>query len=128
MFRRRLLTQTLPQYSLRQYVMYEAGGGKTTSSAVAASSQQPELARSGTASSAGKTDGKDVPSASRGPSRRRDSDWSTDTMAGPHLSGSDPRMFPGVLTREHRSGSSRNLAQADESTLPSRDAPNGHDG
>ncbi|UKZ73439.1 AMP deaminase [Trichoderma virens FT-333] len=31
-----------------------------------------------------------------------------------HLSGSDPMMFPGILAREHRNNSSRNLAQSDE--------------
>lgn len=29
--------------------------------------------------------------------------------ADPHLSGGDPRMFPGVLTRGHRTNSLRNL-------------------
>ncbi|QYS94077.1 AMP deaminase [Trichoderma simmonsii] len=31
-----------------------------------------------------------------------------------HLSGSDPMMFPGILAREHRNNSSRNLAQSDD--------------
>ena len=38
----------------------------------------------------------------------------TDAMADLHLSGSDPRMFPGILTREQRSGSLKNLAHADD--------------
>ncbi len=38
----------------------------------------------------------------------------TDAMADLHLSGSDPRMFPGILTREQRSGSLKNLAHAYE--------------
>lgn len=35
-------------------------------------------------------------------------------MADNHLSGSDPMMFPGILAREHRNNSSRNLAQGDD--------------
>jgi AMP deaminase len=29
-----------------------------------------------------------------------------------HVSGNDPMMFPGILAREHRNNSSRNLAQS----------------
>lgn len=35
-------------------------------------------------------------------------------MADNHLSGSDPMIFPGILAREHRNNSSRNLAQGDD--------------
>lgn len=36
------------------------------------------------------------------------------TMADSHVSGNDPMMFPGILAREHRNNSSRNLAQGDD--------------
>ncbi|KAM0563801.1 hypothetical protein ACHAPJ_000007 [Fusarium lateritium] len=44
----------------------------------------------------------------------RDQPWPGDAMGDPHLSGSDPRMFPGIFTRGHRTGSLRNLAQASD--------------
>ena len=47
-----------------------------------------------------------------GLSASRDQAWPSDAMADHHLSGSDPRMFPGIFTRGHRTGSMRNLAQA----------------
>lgn len=37
-----------------------------------------------------------------------------DSSANLHLSGSDPRLFPGILTREHRSGSLKNVSHANE--------------
>lgn len=37
---------------------------------------------------------------------------SAGTMADSHVSGNDPMMFPGILAREHRNNSSRNLAQS----------------
>ncbi|KAF4509715.1 hypothetical protein G6O67_003857 [Ophiocordyceps sinensis] len=48
-------------------------------------------------------------------------------MADLHLSGSDPRMFPGILTRDHRSGSLRNLAQAEDGPVDSSEAPGEED-
>ncbi|KAM0245344.1 hypothetical protein ACHAQJ_010585 [Trichoderma viride] len=36
------------------------------------------------------------------------------TVADNHLSGNDPMIFPGILAREHRNNSSRNLAQSDD--------------
>lgn len=48
-------------------------------------------------------------------------------MADLHLSGSDPRMFPGILTRDHRSGSLRNLTQADDWPVDSSEAPGEED-
>ncbi|KAI5462934.1 hypothetical protein BGZ63DRAFT_422345 [Mariannaea sp. PMI_226] len=44
----------------------------------------------------------------------REQAWSSDGMADLHLSGSDPRIFPGVFTRGQRTGSSRNLGQAND--------------
>ncbi|KAJ6786882.1 hypothetical protein PWT90_00023 [Aphanocladium album] len=38
----------------------------------------------------------------------------SESTADLHLSGSDPRLFPGLLAREHRSGSLKNLAQAQD--------------
>ncbi|KAH7160103.1 hypothetical protein B0J13DRAFT_121198 [Dactylonectria estremocensis] len=42
----------------------------------------------------------------------REQVWSNDGMADLHLSGSDPRMFPGVFTPGQRVASFRNLGQA----------------
>ncbi|QPG99072.1 hypothetical protein C2857_000764 [Epichloe festucae Fl1] len=47
----------------------------------------------------------------------------SDAMADLHLSGSDPRLFPGIFTREHRSGSLRNLHQGDEWAVDSSEPP-----
>lgn len=44
----------------------------------------------------------------------REQAWPSDAMADHHLSGTDPRMFPGIFTRGHRTGSMRNLAQASD--------------
>ncbi|KAM0242506.1 hypothetical protein ACHAPO_000927 [Fusarium lateritium] len=49
-----------------------------------------------------------------GLSATREQTWPSDGMADHHLSGSDPRMFPGIFTRGHRTGSMRNLAQASD--------------
>ncbi|KAF4461498.1 AMP deaminase [Fusarium albosuccineum] len=56
-----------------------------------------------------------------GISTGRDQTWSNDAMADLHLSGSDPRMFPGIFTRGHRTGSFRNLGQANEGRSTSDD-------
>lgn len=42
-----------------------------------------------------------------------DMEHSTVALSSPHLSGSDPRMFPGILAKEHRNDSFRVLGQAD---------------
>ncbi|KAG5930021.1 hypothetical protein E4U42_003324 [Claviceps africana] len=39
---------------------------------------------------------------------------SLDSMADLHLSGSDPKLFPGIFTRDHPSGSLQDLDQGDE--------------
>ncbi|ENH71831.1 AMP deaminase [Fusarium oxysporum f. sp. cubense race 1] len=49
-----------------------------------------------------------------GLSAGRDQTWPSDPMSDHHLSGTDPRMFPGIFTRGHRTGSHRNLAQASD--------------
>lgn len=46
-----------------------------------------------------------------------DPTWPTDAMASLHLSGSEPKVFPGVFTRGNRSGSLRVQSQVDEYTL-----------
>ncbi|KAJ4224216.1 AMP deaminase [Fusarium solani] len=56
-----------------------------------------------------------------GLSTGRDQTWTSDAMADLHLSGSDPRMFPGIFTRGHRTGSLRNLGQAAEGRTISDD-------
>ncbi|TWU73976.1 AMP deaminase [Metarhizium rileyi] len=48
-------------------------------------------------------------------------------MADLHLSGSDPMLFPGIFTRDHRSESLRNLNQADEWIVDSSEAPGDQD-
>ncbi|KAM5356350.1 hypothetical protein ACJ41O_002996 [Fusarium nematophilum] len=54
-------------------------------------------------------------------STSRDQTWPSDAMADLHLSGSDPRMFPGIFTRGHRTGSWRNLGQANDGRSTSDD-------
>lgn len=53
----------------------------------------------------------------------REAAWPSEAMADLHLSGSDPRMFPGIFTRGHRTGSSRNLEQLAEERLSSDEEP-----
>ncbi|KAK2609047.1 AMP deaminase [Conoideocrella luteorostrata] len=55
-----------------------------------------------------------------------DSAMHSQAMADLHLSGSDPRLFPGIFTRDHRSGSLRNLHQ-DEWAVNSSEAPGDED-
>jgi AMP deaminase len=43
-------------------------------------------------------------------------------VADPHLSGDDPKMFPGVLTRGRRKNSLRNLTAAEDSTKTGNDS------
>lgn len=52
-----------------------------------------------------------------------ESGWSGNMMADRHMSGSDPKMFPGVLTRGHRTNSLRSLTQADDGASAARDGP-----
>lgn len=46
-------------------------------------------------------------------------------MADLHLSGSDPRMFPGILTRGQRTNSFRSLGTAAEGSSPLKDGSGG---
>ncbi|PFH58937.1 hypothetical protein XA68_13026 [Ophiocordyceps unilateralis] len=48
-------------------------------------------------------------------------------MSDLHLSGIDPKLFPGILTREHRSGSLRNLAQTNTWPVDSNEVPEDDD-
>lgn len=52
-----------------------------------------------------------------------DSGRAQGAMADLHLSGSDPRLFPGIFTRDHRSGGLRNSNQTDEWVVDSSEAP-----
>jgi hypothetical protein len=53
--------------------------------------------------------------------------WTAGTVtADLHLSGDDPRMFPGVLTRGHRTNSLRNMTQFDE--VPNHGPQRGNNG
>ncbi|RCI09030.1 hypothetical protein L249_4912 [Ophiocordyceps polyrhachis-furcata BCC 54312] len=51
----------------------------------------------------------------------------SEIMSDVHLSGTDPKLFPGILTREHRSGSLRSLAQASTWPVDSSEAPQDDD-
>ncbi|KAH7326771.1 hypothetical protein B0I35DRAFT_423570 [Stachybotrys elegans] len=58
---------------------------------------------------------------------RKENSWSGNMMGDLHLSGSDPRMFPGILTRGQRTNSLRNLAQMEDGTshsAPGKDKAN----
>lgn len=59
-------------------------------------------------------------------SSRMQSDWSTEKMTSPHLSGSDPRIFPGILARDRHSSGSRPPAQADGAGAEPRESPGGN--
>lgn len=48
-------------------------------------------------------------------------------MSDLHLSGIDPQLFPGILSREHRSGSLRSLAAATTWPVDSSEAPEDDD-
>ena len=52
---------------------------------------------------------------------------STEAMADLHISGSDPRLFPGIFTRDHRSDSLRNLTQIGDWTVNSNESPGDED-
>jgi hypothetical protein len=52
-----------------------------------------------------------------------ESNWAANAMPDPHMSGSDPRMFPGIVTRSNRSGSLRNLAHGLDGSVASTDLP-----
>ncbi|PHH68401.1 hypothetical protein CDD82_593 [Ophiocordyceps australis] len=53
----------------------------------------------------------------------RELEQPTEALANLHLSGSDPKIFPGIFTRDHRSSSLRNLAQAEQGPIDSNEAP-----
>lgn len=57
----------------------------------------------------------------------RDVTRASDAMADLHLSGSDLRMFPGILTRDHQSVNFRTLAQAGEWPVDSNEVPGAED-
>lgn len=61
------------------------------------------------------------------PKANREAARPSDAMADLHLSGSDPRMFPGIFTRDQRSGSLRNLAQAGDWPVDSSETPGEED-
>lgn len=45
-----------------------------------------------------------------------ESNWSTDSLRDLYMSGREPKMFPGVVTRRQRSGSTRQVEEQKPST------------
>ncbi|CAM1507377.1 Fc.00g070180.m01.CDS01 [Cosmosporella sp. VM-42] len=127
----RYFTLTQEREVLRRYVIYNASNGISDLSVSVgtggAEGPQPILGQSNTV---GTTFGDQVVNLDTsvqassyhntivgspvGVPPSQEQGWPSDPMADLHLSGSDPRMFPGIFTRGHWSGSSRNLAQAEE--------------
>jgi hypothetical protein len=56
-----------------------------------------------------------------------EANWAANALPDPHMSGSDPRMFPGIVTRSNRSGSMRNLAHGLDGSVASTDLPDDSD-
>lgn len=117
-----------PCPSLRRYVTYVAGSDVTASSTMASIQQlDPKLAAGPSLS---RTDGnvglsEAVPTASGPPLSQPE--WSAETMdSSRHLSGSDPRLFPGVVSRDQRSGS-RTIAQPDEVAIDTEESGSEND-
>lgn len=120
------MAETDPRHSLRRYVTYQVNeppgeaawtGGKAVESA--GPGPGPGRGR-GASQGHGEAAGtQHMPS--------RESEPPSEAMADLHLSGSDPRMFPGIFTRAHQSGSLRNLAQAENWPVDSSEAPGEED-
>ncbi|PNY29293.1 AMP deaminase [Tolypocladium capitatum] len=116
---------------LRRYVTYEvnnelagdavpsaepAGSGPTQAGSALAKPEHSGVAVTPLAAAAG-TQSKPNREAAR----------PSNAMADLHLSGRDPRMFPGIFTRDQRSGSLRNLAQAGDWPVDSSETPGEED-
>ena len=110
---------------LMRYVTYDAGS-ELNGNAGGIAGKAEETVPSGPALTSA-TLGHHEATATASPKSNRDVARAPDAMADMHLSGSDPRMFPGILTRDHRSGSLRNLAQAAEWPVDSNEAPSSED-
>lgn len=127
--------------SLRRYVAYD--GTKESNSAAASAdistpgapstTREPSSVRNSTKKvderppqTVGRVAGSGSKSTLNG-DVSHDSGVGQEAMADLHLSGSDPRLFPGIFMRDHRSGSLRNLNQADEWVVDSNEAPGDDD-
>ncbi|GJN72830.1 AMP deaminase [Purpureocillium lilacinum] len=110
---------------LRRYVTFDSGNEQNGSGPVAGKAQESSAAQWPNSTSA--TPGYAEASAAASPKSNRDASRVSDAMADLHLSGSDPRMFPGILTRDQRSGSLRNLAQAEGWPVDSNEEPGDED-
>lgn len=96
---------------MRRYVTYDANTDTMTPAATA-----PDYSTPNTSAPAG-NQAAGVPTPRKAPAEglSKAQTWAAPTMVGdPHLSGDDPKMFPGVLTRGRRKNSLRNLSQADD--------------
>lgn len=126
--------------SLRRYVAYDASNEANFAAISAEPSTTTALRTTGSGLSQGpRRDYGDkildpqikAPGISLKPPRKGETSMDTaapsDAMADLHLSGSDPRLFPGIFTREHRSGSLRNLHQGDEWAVDSSEPPGDED-
>ncbi|OAA47158.1 AMP deaminase [Cordyceps fumosorosea ARSEF 2679] len=104
----RYLTLMQERDVLQRFSVYDAVGESGTSRAI--NGQGLALSNSHVSSPASKTgvNGNSNPEFGTSPnSNSRHSDSAVDL----HLSGSDPRLFPGILARERRSGSLKSLNQ-----------------
>jgi len=106
-------------------VTFDSGNEQNGSGPVAGKAQESSAAQWPNSTSA--TPGYAEASAAASPKSNRDASRVSDAMADLHLSGSDPRMFPGILTRDQRSGSLRNLAQAEGWPVDSNEEPGDED-
>lgn len=106
---------------MRRYVTYDANTDTMTPAATAPENSAPK-----TAAPVGEQAGGSA-TAWKGPGPEglsKAQTWAAGSMgADPHLSGEDPMMFPGVLTRGRRKNSLRNLSQAEDASK----APQGAD-
>ena len=118
---------------LRRYVNFDPNDPLGTSQATAAAAEPiaPPTGRAIPSSTA--SVGKDVvtqqvstsPKAHKTTTEPNEAqDWSVTDLVDPHLSGSDPRMFPGVVTRGQRRASLLNLAGAADVAPPTGEHTN----
>ncbi|KHN98596.1 AMP deaminase [Metarhizium album ARSEF 1941] len=118
---------------LRRYVAYD--GSKEPSSAVASTDMSAPGGDSKTNEPWKVTNiGENTPRATSVGAKSalngevsRDSGKGPDAMVDVHLSGSDPRLFPGIFTRDHRTESLRSLQQAGEWVVDSSEVPGDDD-
>jgi AMP deaminase len=108
---------------LRRYATNDASEKSSAPNVDAADSTSSGKAAAASASAStgakeAQPEGRAAQSAPETAADSSSSGWTSNMMADMHLSGSDPRIFPGILTRGQRTNSLRNLAQA-ENEVPS---------